>query len=126
METVSPAAISSATNYRLLPNSTEFDVHAPAAGVVCLTEGQARDFTAKANNEPKEVLTVNRAFKGVYLDKPGDYNIKFTYRPRHWQLACTLFWISTGAVLALVTADFIRTWIRKKPDDLNTKEQSAA
>ena len=94
--------------------------------MVCLTEGQARDFTAKANNEPKEVLTVNRAFKGVYLDKPGDYNIKFTYRPRHWQLACTLFWISTGAVLALVTADFIRTRIRKKPDDLNTKEQSAA
>jgi hypothetical protein len=45
-----------------------------------------------ANNEPKGVLTVNRAFKGVYLDKPGNYHIEFIYRPRHWRLACCLFW----------------------------------
>jgi len=126
LEDTKKATTLPATHYRLLPNSTEFDVHAPSAGVVCLTEGQARDFTAKANNEPKEVLTVNRAFKGVYLDKPGDYHIKFTYRPRHWQMACTLFWISTGVVLALVTADFILIRNRRKASNLNTKEQSAA
>ena len=60
-----------ATNYRLRQNSTAFDIHAPTAGVVCLMEGQAKDFTVKANNEPKAVLTVNRAFKGVYLDQAG-------------------------------------------------------
>ena len=114
LETTNETTISPASNYQLLPNSTTFDVHAPCAGVVCLTEGQAKDFTVTANNEPKAVLTVNRAFKGVYLDKPGDYHIKFTYRPRHWQLACTLFWISTGAVLSLMSADFILTRIRRK------------
>jgi hypothetical protein len=97
------ATIIPATNYLLLPNSTAFDVHASSAGVVCLTEGQAKDFTVKANNEPKEVLTVNRAFKAVYLDKPGDYHIEFTYRPRHWSLACAWFWISAGVVIALAT-----------------------
>jgi uncharacterized membrane protein YfhO len=66
--------------------------------VVCLTEGQAKDFTATANGESKEVLTVNRAFKGIYIDQPGDYHIEFTYRPRHWRLSCALFWISIGAV----------------------------
>ncbi len=102
------ATISSATNYRLSVNATEFDVHAPSAGVVCLTEGQAKDFTATANNQPKEVLTVNRAFKGIYLDQPGDYHIKFTYRPRHWRLACTLFCISIGGIIMVTLTNFIR------------------
>jgi len=126
LEATDQATISPATNYLLSVNSTEFDVHASSAGVVCLTEGQAKDFTAKANNESKEVLTVNRAFKGIYLDKPGDYHIEFTYRPRHWRLACTLFWVSMSAILALATADFIRTRNRIKVGNLNTEQQSAA
>jgi hypothetical protein len=101
LETTNQAAISPATNYRLFPNSTEFDIHAPSAGMVCLTEGQAKDFTALANNEPRKVLTVNRAFKGIYLGQPGDYHIRFIYRPRHWRLACAFFWISAGAVIML-------------------------
>jgi hypothetical protein len=95
------AAVLAATNYVLRANSTAFDVHAPTAGVVCLTEGQARDFTATANGESKTVLTVNRAFKGIYLDRPGDYHVKFTYRPRHWRLAVFLFWLAAGGVTAL-------------------------
>jgi hypothetical protein len=29
--------------------------------------------------------------KGTYLDKPEKYRVEFTYRPRHWKLACALF-----------------------------------
>ena len=108
LETTNPAAISPATNYRLFPNSTEFDIHAPSAGMVCLTEGQAKDFTALANNEPRKVLTVNRAFKGIYLGQPGDYHIQFIYRPRHWRLACACFWISAGAVILWALTSLIR------------------
>jgi hypothetical protein len=108
LETTNQAVISPATNYRLLPNSTEFDIHAPSAGMVCLTEGQAKDFTALANNEPEKVLTVNRAFKGIYLGQPGDYHIKFIYRPRHWRLACACFWISAGAVMLWTLTSIIR------------------
>jgi hypothetical protein len=96
-----PAVVQAATNYQLQANSTAFEVHAPSAGVVCLSEGQARDFTATANGELKTVLTVNRAFKGVYLDRPGDYHMVFTYRPRHWRLACGLFWLALGGVISL-------------------------
>lgn len=100
LESAKPAAITPATNYQLLPNSTSFDIHASSAGVVCLTEEQARDFRATVNNEDKEVLTVNRAFKGIYLDQPGDYHIEFTFRPHHWQLACSLFWISVAGIFS--------------------------
>jgi len=105
------ATVVPATGYRLFPNSTSFDVHAPSAGMVCLTEGQAKDFVALANHEPKPVLTVNRMFKGVYLDKPGDYHLEFIYRPHHWRLACLLFWLAIGAVIVLAAAESIR---RKK------------
>jgi hypothetical protein len=114
LETMTNATISPAMNYRLLPNSTAFDIHATSAGVVCLVEGQASDFTATANNEPKEVLTVNRAFKGVYLDKPGDYHVKFIYRPRYWLLACALFWIAAGSAIALTSLIVVRAKIQRK------------
>ena len=126
LETTNTAILSPATNYRLSVNSTGFDVHAPSAGVVCLTEGQAKDFTATANGESKEVLTVNRAFKGIYIDTPGDYHIEFTYRPRYWRLSCALFWISICAVLALATADLVRTRNPIKAGGLNTEGQSVA
>jgi hypothetical protein len=113
LETTVDAIISPATKYRLLPNSTAFDVHAASAGMVCLTEGQAEDFTAQANNEPKEVLTVNRAFKGIYLDKPGDYHVEFTYRPRYWRLACALFWIAAGSAIILASLIVIRARIQR-------------
>ncbi len=108
LEATPTAVVLAATDFQLLPNSTAFEVHAPSAGVVCLSEGQASDFTATANGENKTVLTVNRAFKGLYLDRPGDYHIKFTYRPRHWRLACTLFWMALGGVATLATIRFTR------------------
>lgn len=98
------ATVVPATNYLLLPNSTAFDIHAPSAGVVCLTEGQAKDFTATANGEPKAVMTVNRAFKGIYIKQPGDYHIQFTYRPRYWRPACISFWSSVSLAVALMLA----------------------
>lgn len=108
LATTTNATISPATHYQLLPNSTAFDVHAASPGVVCLTEGQARDFTATVNSELRPVLTVNRAFKGIYLDKPGDYHVEFIYRPRYWRLACALFWTAVGITLVLGLAITIR------------------
>jgi len=109
LEMTQKVIVSAATHYQLLPNSTAFDVHATSAGIACLTEAQASDFTATANGETKAVLTVNRAFKGVYLDKPGDYHLEFIYYPRHWQLACLLFWMAIASIAAVASGSFIRT-----------------
>jgi hypothetical protein len=107
LATTGLTAITPATNYRLSPNATEFDVHASAPGVICLTEGQAKDFTATANHQPKTVLTVNRAFKGIYLDQPGDYHVQFTYRPRHWRLACALFALAAAGTILLALGSLL-------------------
>jgi len=114
LKAVVGALVIPATNYRLLPDSTAFDIHASAAGIVCLTEGQAKDFTARVNNEPRAVLTVNRAFKGIYIDHPGDYHVEFIYRPHFWRLACTLFWAAVGGVIILSCAGFIHATVQSK------------
>jgi hypothetical protein len=51
---------------------------------------------------------VNRAFKGIYLEQPGDYHIEFIYRPRYWRLACAGFWISVGGIIMLALLSLIR------------------
>jgi len=108
LESAQPASISPAAHYQLLPNSTAFDIHAASAGIVCLTEGQASDFFATANGQAKKVLTVNEAFKGIYLNQPGNYHIEFIYRPPHWRLSCSLFWSALAAVTLLASACTIR------------------
>jgi hypothetical protein len=114
LESTNAATVVAATHYVLLPNSTSFDIHAPSAGMVCLTETAAKDFVARVNHEPQPILTVNRAFKGVYLDRPGDYHIEFVYRPHLWRLACALFWTGIGAAALLGAVEFIRGGSRKK------------
>ncbi|HEY1662244.1 MAG TPA: hypothetical protein VGI03_07480 [Verrucomicrobiae bacterium] len=108
LESTPDTSISPATHFQLLPNSTAFDIHAASAGIVCLTEGQSKDFTATANGVVKQVLTVNEAFKGIYLDQPGDYHIEFIYRPPHWWLSCCLFWSALGLVALLTYLRIVR------------------
>lgn len=97
-----------AARYQLRPNSTAFDIQAPSAGMVCLTEGQAKDFSATANGQPARVLTVNRTFKGIYLDRAGDYHVTFTYRPRYWKWSCALFWAAVAGTAAWMVIAFFR------------------
>jgi hypothetical protein len=108
LETETSPAIIPAEHYQLLPNSTAFDIQTTAAGVVCLTEEQAGDFLARANNRPVQVFTVNRAFKGIFLEKPGNYHVEFCYRPHFWRLSCSLFCLSAGIVLILPVTESLR------------------
>jgi hypothetical protein len=103
LQTNTSPTVIAATRYQLSPNTTAFDIHAPSAGLVCLSENQARGFIATANGQPKPILTVNQTFKALYLDQPGDYHVVFTYRPWHWKLACALFWImAVGTALTAI------------------------
>jgi hypothetical protein len=87
-----------ATNYRLTENTTAFNVHAKAAGVIVLSESfWPGDFRAELNGHKVPVLRLNHAFKGIAVDAPGDHHVVFRYVPRNFPrnlLLCGL-----GAVL---------------------------
>ncbi len=80
-----------ADHYRLTTNTTSFEVKAPSAGVIVLSENYYPDeFQVTVNGKPAEYFRVNHAFKGVYVDAPGTYRVEFDYWPHTMTLALVL------------------------------------
>ena len=96
-------AVVVATNYRLTPNSTAFDVHAAGRGVALLAEAYLPgDFRAELDGRPAPIVRLNHAFKGVLIQTAGDHRVKFTYRPRRFTPAL----LAAGLGLALLSGSF--------------------
>jgi hypothetical protein len=88
-----------ASNYRLTNNVTSFRIDAPAAGVVVLSETWLKDdFLVTVNGRPADYFRVNHAFKGIYVDRAGTYEITFEYWPKN--LTACLRIAALGLVLA--------------------------
>jgi hypothetical protein len=89
-----------ATKYRLTTNTTTFTIAAPSAGLVTLLETWwDDDFRVLVNGERADVLRVNHASKGVFLDAPGTYEITFSYWPHHFTLTLGLAGVAAGIMV---------------------------
>ncbi|MBC7368050.1 MAG: hypothetical protein H7343_14760 [Undibacterium sp.] len=105
--TLAPRTVTSARNYRLTANTTAFDIDANGPGVAVLTEAWlARDFRVTLDGERVSYLRVNHAFKGVAIPTAGRHHLEFTYRPRRFSLALSLFGL--GLVLLGATTWGVR------------------
>ncbi len=75
-------------DYSMTSNSTSFQIEAPSSGMVVLSETHIpEDIHVTVNGEPRDVIFVNHAFRGVYIDEPGHYTVSFLYKPRAWYLS---------------------------------------
>jgi hypothetical protein len=84
-------SFTAATNYKLTENTTSFTIRANAPGVVVLSEALwPDDFRAEVNGRSARVLRLNHAFKGVALETPGEYRIRFRYWPKNFPRNLTL------------------------------------
>jgi hypothetical protein len=101
--------IKPAKDYTLTTNTTSFTVAATGPGFIVLTEAYEKDnFRATLNGKEVPYLRVNHAFKGIYVDSPGIYRVKFSYWPRGLSttlLICCMGWVLELA--AIVTAIFV-------------------
>jgi len=100
-----------ASKYELTNNSTSFSLTAPGPGLVVLTEVNIPgNVHVDVNGVPKDVITVNHAFRGLWLDKSGTYEIRFYYRPRFWTTSL-LGSVAGGCLIVFI---FIgkRFWVR--------------
>ena len=110
LEARRPPIVVPAASYRLTTNTTTFSVQAPEKGIVVLGETYwAGDFEATLNGQPAQILRVNHAFKGVQIEEPGTYVVRFTYWPQHFTL---LLWLS-GAGMSIIAA---WVWIAGRPE----------
>lgn len=100
-----PTGVVAARNYHLTPNSTQFSLQVPKAGLAVLHEAWLpNDFKVTLNGQPAEVVRVNHAFKGVWLPHAGDWTVRFTYRPRHLNRALAASALGFLIVLAITAA----------------------
>jgi hypothetical protein len=101
-----------ATAYHLTTNVAEFDVDAPAPGLIVLSEAFEEDnFRVTLNGVPTPYFRVNQAFKGVRVDQAGRYHLRFEYWPH--LLTPALGLSAFGALLSLAGA----TWLLRRPQD---------
>jgi hypothetical protein len=91
-----------AQDYRLTVNTTSFHLRVPSAGVAVLGETfLAEDFRATVNGQPAPYFRVNQTFKGVIVPGAGDWDVRFEYRPRHWNASLAMAGIGI-ALLVLI------------------------
>ncbi len=108
--------ISAAINYKLTTNTTSFTVSSSGPGFIVLTEAYEKDnFRATLNGKPVPYVRVNHAFKGIYVDAAGTYDVRFEYWPRGLSTTLVLFGVGVGLVgLALGFVYFRREGIAKE------------
>jgi hypothetical protein len=79
---LSTRVVNPAEGYRLTTNSTSFSVKATGPGFIVLTEAYEKgNFRVTVNGRDTPYLRINQAFKGVYVDSAGTYEVRFTYWP---------------------------------------------
>jgi hypothetical protein len=97
-----------AENYRLTCNTTSFSVSATGPGFIVLTEAYEKDnFRATVNGRAAPYIRVNHAFKGVYVDAAGTYEVRFEYWPRGLSAALVLSSIGLALILLALLSAFL-------------------
>jgi hypothetical protein len=98
-----PYKVVPAGEYRLTNNSTRFSVEASGAGLIVLGETYyPGDFIVKVNGEKVDYIRVNEAFKGVWINKAGKYDVSFTYRPEKLNQAILICLFGLALLVALI------------------------
>lgn len=92
-----------AVNYKLTTNSTAFTVTADGPGFIVLTEAyEADNFRAWLNGRRVPYLRVNHAFKGIYVDAAGTYDVRYSYWPKGFSENLEYSAIGIGLLMAAI------------------------
>ena len=92
-----------AEDYRFTTNSTSFKVVAPRPGMIILTEAYApKDFSVTLNGKSVPSFRLNHAFKGVMIERPGTYQLRFRYWPSHFTLSLWVSAIGLGLLICYI------------------------
>jgi len=105
--------INPATGYKLTTNTTSFTVDATGPGFIVLTEAFEKDnFHLSVNGEKARYIRVNHAFRGIYVESAGTYEVTYEYYPRGFMRSLELCGAGLGLIAAALLAVF---WPRRAP-----------
>jgi hypothetical protein len=87
------------------PNRVQVHYYANMPGVLTLTDAWFPGWHARVNNSDVPLFRVDGTFRGVCLERAGEYNVTFYYQPPLWQVSLALaavggLWILSVAIHA--------------------------
>jgi len=89
-----------AERYHLTNNTTSFEIDAPSSGLAVLMEANIPgDIWATVDGVDTPCATVDYAFRGVMIDKPGRHVVKFGYWPAVLEPA---LWCGVAGLISLL------------------------
>lgn len=98
-------AVVPAHGYRLTQNSTTFEIDAPSPGLAVLGEAWLPgDLEVLVDGRPAEVLRVDHAFRGVFLDQPGRHTVQFRYWP---EVLGPALWLALAGLVGLLCSGWL-------------------
>jgi hypothetical protein len=107
-----------AAHYELTINTTSFVVRAPSPGVAVLGETfLSNDFQATLNDRRVPYFRVNHAFKAVRIPSPGDWRVKFEYRPVRWRLSLVMMAAGTALLGGVALSAGVSRREAPRPDN---------
>jgi hypothetical protein len=101
--------VRAAEGYRLTTNTTSFTVTATGPGFIVLTEAYEKgNFRAWLNGARVPYVRANHAFKAIYVDRAGKYDVRFAYWPQGFSGTLACFFAGMAILLgALLVAVFV-------------------
>jgi len=105
-----------AEKYHLTNNTTSFEVNAPTPGLAVLMEANVpQDIRAYVDGQSAPCLSVNYAFRGVFIEKPGRHVVKFAYWPR---VLVPALWVGLVGLCGLLLS--VWAWWRSPSEEAGT------
>jgi len=76
--------------FHLSPNEVRIKYNANLPGVLTVVDSFSDGWHAQANGREVPVIRVDGVFRGVRIETPGEVDVRFWYRPPHWNLSLLL------------------------------------
>ena len=103
-------AVVKAGKYHLTNNTTSFEIDAPSPGMAVLMEANIPgDIWVTVDGVEAPCVTVDYAFRGVFIKKPGHHLVKFGYWPTVLEPA---LWCGAAGIICLLMSVWL-FWPRR-------------
>lgn len=105
---ISAVGVGHLNEFRISPNDVWITYQAVIPGILTLTDSYAEGWRATVNGVDVPVLRVNGVFRGVKINKIGEVNVHFSYRPPYWTTSQRLALFGLAMLIAACLISFRR------------------
>ncbi len=90
-------------------NSIKLDLFTPSPALLASTEGYHPGWQVEVDGKHADLVRVNMAFLGVYINSPGRHKVEFRFRPTSFRTGAIITIISLAVIIGMMAAMIIKS-----------------